>query len=174
MYLHVQIHIHDYGRPAVHSSDWAPYHPSQAPIAWIEVLMSVFNHLNALNLSYLNIFVSRCHLQNCKNTILQKHPYLGACISGLCQGASPHPRSSATIITRLGGGELKARGRKRRVGGKTRAIVNLSYLVTRFSCDKLWEDWVKRFGTSFNCCPDYIVLVLFQDGFRTGWVFEAM
>jgi len=37
--------------------------------------------------------------------LLASSKSLGACTSGLCQGASPQPRSSATMSTMLGGGE---------------------------------------------------------------------
>ena len=41
----------------------------------------------------------------CPSCFNDKSPHLGACTSGLCQGASPQPRSSATMSTMLGGGE---------------------------------------------------------------------
>ena len=41
----------------------------------------------------------------CPSCFNDKSLHLGACTSGLCQGASPQPRSSATMSTTLGGGE---------------------------------------------------------------------
>ena len=42
----------------------------------------------------------------CPSCFNDKSLHLGACTSGLCQGASPQPRSSATMSTTLGGGEV--------------------------------------------------------------------
>ena len=44
-------------------------------------------------------------VNHCPSCFNDKSLHLGACTSGLCQGASPQPRSSATTSTTLGGGE---------------------------------------------------------------------
>ena len=51
-------------------------------------------------------------------------------MSGLCQGASPQPRSSATIITMLGGGEVKPKGRRKRLDERvSNMVANLSLIL---------------------------------------------
>ena len=44
-------------------------------------------------------------VNQCPSCFNDNSLHLGACTSGLCQGASPQPRSSATMSTTLGGGE---------------------------------------------------------------------
>ena len=46
------------------------------------------------------------NVYQCHNAFNDNSLHLGACTSGLCQGASPQPRSSATMSTTLGGGEV--------------------------------------------------------------------
>ena len=73
-------------------------------------------------------------------------------MSGLCQGASPQPRSSATIITMLGGGEVQAKGRRKRLDERvSNMVVNLSLIL----CVRIGPPYIREVKSNWsyiNCC----------------------
>ena len=96
---------------------------------------------------------------------------LGAWMSGLCQGASPQPRSSATIITMLGGGEVKPKGRRKRLDERmSNMVVNLSLIL----CVRIGTPYIREVKSNWsyiNCCAHKAILSWLSFSSK-WWVFD--